>query len=84
VSYTRLSDSEPIARKKHHCTWCGQHILVGEKYVRISVVFDGEMQTNKFHKECDAACADEASHEGGSFEFVPGSYERPERETAPA
>lgn len=79
MSYTQLSDSSPVARKQHRCTWCGQAIPKGEKYVRVSGIFDSELQVNKFHSECDEACREEAHHWGGDFEFIPGDNERPTR-----
>jgi predicted nucleic acid-binding Zn-ribbon protein len=73
----QLSSETPMARKQHRCTWCGEHIEKGDTYVRVSGVFDGDLQTSKFHPECDDACTEEARYEGGSFEFMPYDNERP-------
>ena len=79
MSYTQLSESRHVARKKHVCMWCGQHINAGEQYIRLSGVYDGDFQVNKFHPECDEACTQEAAYEGPGFEFWPHENERPYR-----
>lgn len=48
-----LSNDTVTARKQHACSWCGQKIEAGSKYVRQFVLFDGDTCTNKFHPECD-------------------------------
>ncbi|GGD63056.1 DUF7576 family protein [Caballeronia grimmiae] len=76
MSYTQLSSSKPAANKEHRCTWCGEKILTGEKHVKTTGVYDGELQTNRFHFECDRACLEEARCDPG-FEFTPYDNERP-------
>jgi hypothetical protein len=83
VSYTELTRETPKARSPHKCTWCGEQILSGERYVRISAIFDGEFQTSKFHDECNDACLEEARYEGGNFEFFPYDNERPSKHKEP-
>lgn len=66
------------ARKVHRCTWCGQTIEPGQRYFHFSVIFEGELQTNKMHPECEDALQDAASDEpGGCYVFEPGEGERP-------
>ena len=53
-------DSDPIARKEHICRWCGEKILIGEKYHRYCGRFEGEWQDTKMHLECSKApCEDD-------------------------
>jgi hypothetical protein len=60
------------ARKEHRCTWCGQTIIVGEKYVRWASYDGGYCDTNKMHDEChEVAVAD------GPFEYCLYEGERP-------
>lgn len=72
-----LSNDTVTARKQHACSWCGQKIEAGSKYVRQFVLFDGDTCTNKFHPECDNAVTAVAREEGGCFQFQPGENERP-------
>ncbi len=72
-----LSNETVTARKQHGCSWCGQKIEAGQKYIRQALLFEGAMCANKFHLECDEACTEAARHEGGCFEFMPGENERP-------
>ena len=76
MSYTQLSHDTPKARKRYRCDWCWEWIEKGDAYVRTSGVNDGEMQTCKFHPECDEACTKEAKLEGHGFTFMPGDYQR--------
>ncbi|SIT50470.1 hypothetical protein BN2476_830041 [Paraburkholderia piptadeniae] len=78
MSYTQLSDSTPIARKNHHCSWCGERIESGSMYMRTAGINDGDFQVGKFHPECDAAATDEFRRDPG-FEYLPYDNERPER-----
>jgi hypothetical protein len=77
MSYHLLEHATPLARKAHRCTWCGEEIPAGEKYIRIRCIYDGEPQVNKFHAECEKACSEEAAEYGPDFEFSPGENERP-------
>jgi hypothetical protein len=71
-----LSESNPKARKEHVCIWCGEKILIGEKYHRESGAYDGQLQDSKWHLECnlDALEFFRTSHE---YEFQVGENERP-------
>lgn len=64
------------ARKPHTCSWCGQKIIVGEKYARWANYDDGVV-TNKAHEECEADITEAARYEGGTIEFAAGEAERP-------
>lgn len=52
----KWSPETPISRKEHICSWCGQKIIKGEKYVN----YNGPVQMyssqwhviEKFHTEC--------------------------------
>jgi hypothetical protein len=43
---------ETKARKKHSCDFCGDKIIVGEKYIKSTHVFDGQIYDWKTHKYC--------------------------------
>jgi hypothetical protein len=79
MSYTLLAERFPVARKAHRCIWCGESILVGEKYRNERSVFEGEMQHHHWHMECSEACAQENRDEGCSYEFSRWDNERPTR-----
>jgi hypothetical protein len=81
VSFTLIGESKQHARKEHRCSWCGQHIPVGEVYVRTRFVFEGNPGSNKFHLECDKAAADDYADCGEGF--VPYENERPEKLAVP-
>ncbi len=69
-----------VARKQHSCTNCGQKILIGEVYCNWKSV-DNTWFTSKMHPECFNSLAEENEYYG-SFEYMPYSGERPEREHA--
>lgn len=64
------------AKKQHRCEWCWQFIEAGETYSRYRFYNDGEAGTVKMHPECYEVMQDEASNEGGWYEWTPGQ-ERP-------
>jgi len=48
-----LNDPKTVtARKVHICTWCGQHIAVGDQYERATYVDGGDLWTQKAHLPC--------------------------------
>lgn len=57
MSFTLIGESKQHARKEHRCSWCGQPIPIGEEYVRVRGVFEGNPLVNKLHPECDDAAA---------------------------
>lgn len=77
VSFTCLGEEWRKARKPHICVWCGQPILVGDRYKHVRGIFEGELQHNDWHPECDDACMAMCQAEGGPIEFSPGEFERP-------
>ncbi len=76
MSYLFLSRTEHVARKKHRCIWCGEQVLPGTRYVRQAGVFEGDLQADKWHLECNAA-GDEYFSETGEETFDPHQNERP-------
>jgi predicted RNA-binding Zn-ribbon protein involved in translation (DUF1610 family) len=64
----------PKARKPHRCDSCAEPIEVGTRYVRWRCFMDGSAMTNKMHEECYSV----HNAEGGTWEYTPFSYERPE------
>ena len=80
-----LSATEPIARKPHVCNWCGQDILIGEKYSRWTGTYMDDFQSNPMHAECNevAAVSDDDGYDVG--ENARGSTgEKPVNENADA
>jgi hypothetical protein len=75
VSWTQLSESTPLARKDHKCSWCGQPIPKGTRYAYSSGIFEGRMVVNKMHPECDAAAIEDFREWGEGF--TPYDNERP-------
>lgn len=62
------------ARKNHVCIWCPEKILKGEKYHLQAGVYDGEMQTCRYHPECfEAACE---GFRKGDCDFEPQAAKR--------
>ena len=49
---TELSRSNPTARKEHRCQECRQIINIGDKYEKITEVFEGEISTHKTCTNC--------------------------------
>jgi len=54
VSWAHLSDRHPVARKQHRCFACWTVIEVGQKHIYRVGVYDGDIQTARFHYECEA------------------------------
>ena len=48
--------STPVARKPHVCGDCRKPIAVGEKYHRVSGVWEGAMTSYKSHLDCAFCC----------------------------
>lgn len=81
MSSTLLSESFPVARKRHRCIWCGDAIDPGTKYRRERSVYDG-MQDHAWHLECDSDAKE--CFADGDVEFMPYSAERPTEPTKDA
>ena len=45
------------SKKQHRCVWCGELIVVGERYLYRAYRFDGKFQTDHLHEECSVALA---------------------------
>ena len=75
MSYTLLAEAFPVARKEHRCIWCGQKILIGEKYCDRRGAFDGSIQRDRFHLECEKSSSE--YFRSGEDEFDPYENERP-------
>lgn len=73
-----FSTSEHTARKHGRCSWCGEWIEIGERYVsQAGIGRNGDFFHSRFHLECDADCLLVAREEGGFIEFMPGDSPRP-------
>lgn len=76
-SYTEIERVIHKARKPHCCIWCGQMIVVGERYEYERCIFEGDPQSNHWHLECAEDLKIAMSYEPGCFEFTPWEAERP-------
>ena len=76
--YQLISETEPRARKKYLCIWCGQAILKGEKHTHEVSNYDGDLQDHRWHMECIAA-AQEYFRTERCEEFDPYENERPSK-----
>lgn len=83
VSYRTISEESRKARKPHRCIWCGQTIEVGQRYTHRRGVFEGDLQTDDWHPECEKAAEEEMRAEGGYWEFSPYEGQRPAPNPAP-
>lgn len=61
--------SEPRARIKHRCCECTAPIRVGEKYVRCSGKWAGDVSTFKQHTLCAEACESIRDNSGECIAF---------------
>lgn len=50
---TLLEPTETKARKQHRCSFCNERIMVGEKYIKSTHVYDGSAYDWKAHKYCN-------------------------------
>lgn len=76
MSFECIASEVLRARKRHRCTWCGKFIEPGETYTRERVKIDGDIGTQRLHRDCDKAMRDLASRERGSITFLPGEHPR--------
>lgn len=81
MSYEFTSDSEPVARKQHICSECGEPILKGERHFYQAGKFDGEFYQWRVHKDCLALC--KKMHDDNGFDWYDGiqplsEYDPPE------
>lgn len=80
MSCETIAETWQVAKKEHRCSWCGQQIPIGERYLRSRVVFEGDPQTNKLHSECADAAADDYREWGEGY--MPFEQERPPKPTS--
>jgi len=73
--YLPISESRPTAKVRHRCIWCGGRIEIGERYVRQVGKWEGELQSDPWHLDCDEA--GKAVFATGEDELSPYSNERP-------
>jgi predicted RNA-binding Zn-ribbon protein involved in translation (DUF1610 family) len=50
--YEVYDERRPRARKPHACGACGEAIRVGDRYVSVFIVFDGDASTVKRCRRC--------------------------------
>lgn len=74
-----IADEWRKARKAHRCIWCGEQIVIGEKYRHWRGKFEGDVMSNDWHKECDDAATSIDLEEG----FEPFAYRRGSQENKP-
>jgi hypothetical protein len=76
--YRLLSKTEPTARKKHTCEWCGEVIEVGEKHEKNAGISDGDFQSWRAHKECIhmMGCIQQEDESFFDNEFMPFQHRR--------
>lgn len=53
--YTELSITTPKARKEYRCVWCNEKILIKEKHVARTYIFERDFNSDRMHDECFAA-----------------------------
>jgi hypothetical protein len=81
MSWTAIGTDEiHVARKEHRCTWCGQTILPGEKYLKRRGVCEGDASTVKHHLECEKAAEADWNEYGECYDMY--SQERPSQSDA--
>jgi len=76
MSYTVLTQKQPKAKNVHTCIWCGEKIVIGEKYHSESGVYDGDFQQTKWHLECNLVAVEEFKT-SKECEFQAHENERP-------
>lgn len=74
-----LSMANPTARKRHRCGECREWIEPGEKYERISTLFDGEFDEHKTCMGC-VSIRKEFFKDGYYYEQVIQDFEEHVRE----
>ena len=72
--YTELNKKEIKCRKSHWCAWCGSHLPKGSYVVSRGYVWDGKIQRDWMHDDCDRVSIEVGKD--GEFDWSPGDYER--------
>ncbi len=73
MSYTTPTRWHNATKKQHRCEWCGERIVIGERYATWRSFYDAPM-TTRVHEECHEDMLD-ALEPGETF--MPWSAERP-------
>lgn len=60
------------ARKEHRCSYCGEPIPAGDRYVYQTGIYDGRWFVSRMHSECFGDLV-----ESGEDEYILYSNERP-------
>jgi hypothetical protein len=55
MDFVSISEKYPKARKEYTCIWCGELILVGEKHLSSFYKFQGDLNADRHHLECEDA-----------------------------
>lgn len=55
---TTLKTTHPVARKVHHCNFCYGKINLGQRYIRQTILFDGDIYDWLEHEECNEICCE--------------------------
>ena len=81
MSWHTISDRTVTTRKQYLCVWCGEIVERGSTVRCVTGKFDGVMQTNYWHPECDRAFVlvlqDDPYYGSDGFGF--GEHDRPPR-----
>jgi hypothetical protein len=65
-----IGTTERVAKMQHSCSWCGEFIIVSERYFRLRGIDDDNSPfVNKFHLECKTAAEKWAEDNDGPFEL---------------
>lgn len=65
MSVEIINDTIVKARKQHVCNLCGEAIIVGEQYERVTCKYDGDIYTWKTHLDCT-----EIAHKLNMFDYA--------------
>ena len=78
MSYTLLSLTTPVSKKRRPCIWCGETIHEGERHEHERSVYQGEFQDQRWHPECRAFYLKHA----GEYENEFTAYDNPRPDRA--
>lgn len=82
MSWSCIRTKVVKTKRPHACCWCGQRIDVGSSVTCSVGTFDGEIQRNYWHPECekDFSMAVKDDPWLGTDGFIFGTNERPVEE----
>lgn len=81
MSYSELRSGFVKVRKDHYCGWCAEKIPIGERAFSRAYVFDGEINDDRMHLECEQAMRKTPS-EDKMDGWLPGDFSRPKAHEA--